>query len=53
MPGKRDEAERLWRRLEKWKRAKKAVEESKGKKESQFTDRDWGLVQKIYQDIGG
>lgn len=46
MPGaKRDEA--------KWKRAKKAVEESKGKKESQFTDRDWGLVMKIYKEMGG
>lgn len=46
MPGqKRDES--------KWKRAKKAVSESKGKSESAFTDRDWGLVQKIYKDMGG
>lgn len=46
MPGAgRDEA--------KWKRAKKAVSESKGKPESAFTDRDWGLVQKIYREMGG
>lgn len=46
MPGRgRDEA--------KWKRAKKAVSESKGKAESAFTDRDWGLVQKIYKEMGG
>lgn len=46
MPGQgRDEA--------KWKRAKKAVSESKGNLESAFTDRDWGLVQKIYREMGG
>lgn len=46
MPGQgRDEA--------KWKRAKKAVSESKDKPESAFTDRDWGLVQKIYREMGG
>ena len=45
MPGKRDEA--------KWARAKAAVAKSKGKAESAFTDRDWGLVQKIYQEMGG
>ena len=42
--GKVDEA--------KWKRAKKAVEDSKGKKEAAFTDRDWALVQHIYQTMG-
>jgi hypothetical protein len=39
MPGKRDEA--------KWKRAKDAVSKSKGKAESAFTDRDWGLVPRM------
>lgn len=46
MPGGRTPAQEA-----KWKRAKKAVEESKGKKEAQFTDRDWGLVQKIYSEM--
>jgi hypothetical protein len=45
MPGQVDEA--------KWKRAKKAVSESKGKPEGSFTDRDWALVQKIYREMGG
>lgn len=45
MPGQVDEA--------KWKRAKKAVAESKGKPEGSFTDRDWALVQKIYREMGG
>jgi hypothetical protein len=29
------------------------VSESKGKPEGSFTDRDWGLVQKIYREMGG
>lgn len=45
MPGQRDEA--------KWKRAKRAVSESKGKPENSFTDRGWGLVKKIYREMGG
>lgn len=48
MPGGRTPAQEAI-----WTRAKKAVEKSKGKSESSFTDRDWGLVQKIYKDMGG
>jgi len=35
----------------KWKRAKAAVERSRKKGESEFTDRDWGLVTSIYKGI--
>jgi uncharacterized protein YjbJ (UPF0337 family) len=37
----------------KWKKAKGKVKEQKGKKESDFTDRDWGLVTTIYKNMGG
>jgi hypothetical protein len=48
MPGGRTPAQEAI-----WTRAKKAVEKSKGKAESAFTDRDWGLVQTIYKELGG
>lgn len=35
----------------KWKRAKQAVSRSRDKAESDFTDQDWGLVNKIYHSI--
>lgn len=45
MPGTRDEGL--------WARAKAAVSKSRKKPEAAFTDLDWGLVQKIYQSMGG
>lgn len=32
-----------------WNKKKKEVSKSKGKPQSQFTDRDWGLVNKLFQ----
>lgn len=45
MPGVKDEAL--------WQRAKAAVSKSRRKPEAAFTDLDWGLVQRIYQSMGG
>lgn len=36
-----------------WVRAKAAVSKARKKPEAAFTDLDWGLVQKIYQSMGG
>ena len=35
----------------KWKRAKAAVRKSQGKREAEFTSRDWGLVTHIFNSI--
>jgi len=46
MPGrlsKRDE--------KKWQKAKRTVRKQKGKKQSKFTDRDWGLTQFIFKKM--
>lgn len=45
MPGVKNEAL--------WQRAKAAVAKSRKKGEAAFTDLDWGLVQRIYQSMGG
>lgn len=33
----------------KWQKAKRVVRKQKDKKQSKFTDRDWGLVQHIFK----
>ena len=44
MPGKLSKGDE-----KKWKKAKRVVRKQKGKKKSQLTDRDWALVQHIFQ----
>ncbi len=44
MPGKMNKTEES-----KWREAKRVVKRQTGKKYSDFTHRDWGLVQHIYK----
>lgn len=37
----------------KWKRAKSAVAKARSKKQSEFTDLDWGLVTSIFKKMKG
>jgi hypothetical protein len=44
MPGKLSKKDES-----RWQKAKRVVRKHKGKKQSRFTDRDWGLVQHIFK----
>lgn len=44
MPGKMNNTDE-----KKWRKAKRIVRKQKGKRQSKFTDRDWGLVQHIFK----
>jgi hypothetical protein len=45
MPGKMNNTDE-----KKWQKAKRVVRKQKGKRQSKFTDRDWGLVQHIFKN---